>query len=107
MNCVVENAGLKQRLQCPAVYYVTRTVEELVDIEFQPGVFKDTHGAALVEFYEHIDVTLRAGFGAGFAACHRPEDGGMCRSKTSQFGLVRAERLQRVLDIQTHSPTRV
>src|SRR2546422_4891065 len=77
MNRVAQNIGLDQRLQCSPVHHVTWTVEELVDVEFQPGVLKDAHRSVLVELYQHVDVTFRA----AFAACHRTEHCGMCHSK--------------------------
>src|SRR5439155_27066130 len=94
---------LDQRLQCSPVHHVTRTVEELVDVEFQPGVLKDAHRSVLVELYQHVDVTFRA----AFAACHRTEYCGMCHSKPPQISLVGAQCFQRVLEIQSHSPPRV
>src|SRR5947208_40009 len=60
MNRVAQNIGLDQRLQCSPVHHVTWTVEELVDVEFQPGVLKDAHRSVLVELYQHVDVTFRA-----------------------------------------------
>jgi hypothetical protein len=55
-----------KRLRHAPVDDVTGAVQQVVDVDFQSGVLKNAHGAFLVEFDEHIDVTL----GASFASCH-------------------------------------
>ena len=69
---------------------------------FQPGVLKDADGPALVEFYQHIDVTFRA----GLAACYRTEDSGVGHSKAPQISLVGAQYFQCVFEIQSQGQPR-
>jgi len=49
MNHAVQYTGLEQWLECPPIHDVTRTVEELVDVELQLGVLKDADWPVLVE----------------------------------------------------------
>jgi hypothetical protein len=40
IDCVVQNVASEQWLQRPAIHNITSAIEELADIQFQPGVFK-------------------------------------------------------------------
>ena len=103
MNHVVQYTGLEQWLECPPIHDVTRTVEDLVDVELHSGVLKDADWLVLVELLQHINIAFRA----FFAPCHLPEHCGMRHSKPPQLGLVGAECFQYVLEVQSHRPRRV
>jgi hypothetical protein len=46
----------------PAVCNAARTVKELTDIDFEPGLLKDSHGPVFIEFYQYIDVAVVSSF---------------------------------------------
>jgi hypothetical protein len=62
MNHVLQYTGLEQRLECPPIHDITRTVKEFVDVELQSGVLKNAHWPILVELYQHINIAFRAFF---------------------------------------------
>src|SRR5215813_8264215 len=103
MDCVAQNTGLQQRLQCSPVHHVTRTVEEFVDVKLQSCILEDAHRPLLIEIYQHIDVA----FIACFSARYRTEHGRVCHSKSPQISLMGTERGKNALKVRTHSSHRV
>ena len=98
MNCTAQNAGFERGFQGPPIDDVDWSVEESVDVEFQPGVFENSNRVFLVELYEHVNVASRA----GLAARHGTEHGGVRDSKPPQIAFMRAECFDDGLEIHGH-----
>src|ERR1022692_972981 len=103
MDRVAQNVIAEQGLQVPAVHYVAGAIEELVDVELQPGVLEDPHGPILIEFHQHVDIAVRTGFSPGDRAEHR----GVRHAEQPQPVLVSGESLQNVAKGRGHLSPRV
>jgi hypothetical protein len=62
MDCVTQDIIAEEGLEGPPIHYVTGSIEEIVDIELQPGVLKDPHRPMFIEFHHHIDIAARTSF---------------------------------------------
>jgi hypothetical protein len=98
IDCVAQNVASEERLQRPAIHNVTRAIEELANVKFQPGILKNADRARFVEFDQHVDVALLT----GFASRDRTEHRGVRNAKLAQIGLVSAENFERVVEGYRH-----
>src|ERR1022692_3789784 len=103
MDRVAQNVIAEQGLQVPAVHYVAGAIEELVDVELQPGVLEDPHGPILIEVYQHVDIAVRTGFSPRHGAEYR----GMRDAEQPQLALVGAESAKHVVEGRGHLSLRV
>src|ERR1019366_6013694 len=61
IDSVVQDVVAEQRLERPSVHRVAGAIENLIDVELQPGVLKDPHGPVRIEIDQHIDIAARLG----------------------------------------------
>jgi hypothetical protein len=73
MDGIAQDAVAEERFERPAIHDIAGAIEDLIDVELQPGVFEDAYGVIPIKFYEHVDIAIRA----YFPACDRTEYGGM------------------------------
>src|SRR5438045_688438 len=97
-DCIAQNAVAKQRLKRSGVYHVAGSAENLVDVEFQPRVFEDAHGALFVKINEYVDIAVAP----GLSSSHRAEYSGVAHTQSSQLIFVIAERAQDVFEGSYH-----
>jgi hypothetical protein len=71
MDGIAQDAIAKKRLERSAIHYVTGAIEDLADVDLQPGVFEDPHGPIPIEFHEHVDIAIRSGFSPRDRTEHR------------------------------------
>ena len=99
MDGIVQDAFAEQWLDRPAVNYVAGAVKDLVNVEFQPRVFEDSHGMFRIEFHQHVDVAVRS----GFASRDGTEDGSVGYAEPPQLGFVSAERVENAVQDGSHA----
>lgn len=103
MNCIVQNAGLEQRPQCPPIHDFDWNVEESIDVELQSCVLENANRPFLIKVYKHLNIAACT----NFAARHGTEHHGVRDSKAPEIALVRAEYFEDGLEIHAHFPSRV
>src|ERR1035441_3811449 len=103
MDRVAHNVVAEQGFEGSAVHHVAGAVEEVVDVELQPGVLEDPHGPILIEFHQHIDIAVRI----GFSPRDRAEYCGVRHTEQPQLAFVSAESSQDVVKGRSHLSPRV
>src|ERR1035438_1514176 len=68
---VVQDVVAEQRLERPSVHHVAVAIEDLIDVELEPGVLKRPHRPVRVQFNQHIDIATRLSFSPSDRAKHR------------------------------------
>src|ERR1035441_14554 len=91
----------KQRLERSAILDVAGAVEELVDVELQPGVFEDPQRPVLIELHQHVDIAVPS----GLASCDRTEDRRMGHAQPPQLVFMSAQGVENVVQSADHLST--